>query len=826
MKKLSIISLALISAAFLSCTKEIGLNSTPAEQEGTQVTLLVNNAAVVCDEDSKTAYTPGKGIKLEGTEKMAMYYVPAGATALAATISVANPTTTAGTYSFTVPSGAEKASWYAVMPYSRSLVSKNSAGSSMTLRVGPVQYPKANSFDPQADFLLAEAFDLDVTAGAQTAEIKNFKRLFAPLRIRVTGLPEGEKIYAFTIESSQTADKYGALNGFYYVSFSKDFASAKVSAIDVNSEGNAMSAVYDGGLSAVSGSWPVWLVVGPTTLKAASTLTFTVSTGTKTYTKTVTLSSDLVLKVYSNAINDMSVDMSKGATSKESSTAIFLNSKNNGWTIANSKYYIEADSVLPSGALCFVNAAGSFTFPEIPGKEIVGARVFTHPSNRYNSTAVVTLTVDGKDTYNFNLSKTAAAGNGTPVKGGAVDISLPAGKTSLAGLQVTVGSNQQHIISAVTLYLEDGSVDYNDYYAQYLAGQDITVGDITVNLTNYPAANTKLVKAYEFTNANYLVTQGSTYGDVVFLDYDETDGKEDTYQITYNIKPENKIIIGRYKNHQPKFTFSGTSTIYPTKANFALKNVRFESANYSISTSYSTEPLTLNIEDCTLITTSDFSFVQANGTIANNFESINVVNSIVRCNKSVLAQTSAISVGSSYSVFTKLALKNTVFTAPATTAGYGTFYLRTSGTAGYYTPNLDINIDHCTFHNFNSTGLGILPIMSAKSLIFDNNVIGVALGKGCMFVQVGNAALDPKISGSVSGNNAYSSTANAWAVEYSSKYLTNSGLTVSGNTCKASDDPFDTTIDVANLYIPINTTKVTNGAGASYSTKLWNTWTK
>jgi len=453
----SFLKIAVLSSAFaalVSCVKEQE-TSIPLETEGTPVELLVSSE-ITADDDTKTSYTPGAGIKLEGSEKMALYYKKTGSEALTVAKSVlASPTTSPGRYTFTVPSGAEKATWFAVMPYSSSLVGTNSTGTSITLRLGPVQFPKANSFDPQADVLLAQGFDLDVTSGARTAEIKNFKRMFAPLRIRVKGLNEGEKIYAFTVQSSQTPAKYSALNGLTYNFFGTDFESAKFGNFDTNSEGNAMSAVYKDGLAALDGSWPVWLMVNPTTLKSGSTLTFTVSTESRTCTRTVTLTKNIDLKVWSNAINDMSVNIAgAGSDTKESATYVFLDGNTHGWTMANNKSYTEANSVLPAGALYFANAAGSFTFPSITDRDIVGARIYTHPSSRSHTGKEVSLTIDGTDRYNFNLACTTAS-DGLAYKGGALEILPPEGKSSLAGLQAKVGSENNHIISAITLYLED-----------------------------------------------------------------------------------------------------------------------------------------------------------------------------------------------------------------------------------------------------------------------------------------------------------------------------------------------------------------------------------
>jgi len=361
-----------------------------------------------------------------------------------------------------------------------------------------------------------------------------------------------------------------------------------------------------------------------------------------------------------------------------------------------------------------------------------------------------------------------------------------------------------------------------DYYQQYQNGEDINIAGLIVNKRTYPVC--ALEKAYELGHANCL--QSEDLG-VVFLDYDAADGKEDVYEIQYNIKPENKVIIGRYSNHQPTLKFASTCTFYPTQSIFALKNVRVESANYSINTAYETCPLKLYVEDCTLITSSPYSFNQANVVVENNFESICVVNSIVRSTRSILIQTvKNIPVGTTLTSLKRIEFKNTVFTAPETTSGFPPIALRTNGSTGIYpTPDLDVVIENCTFHNYSANGYGVLALASAKSINFNDNVIGAELLKNTFLIHVGQSPLDPQVSGSVQGNYAYSSNDFVWTVEFSARTLTNSGLTVGGNTCVKLDSPFGSKMKEDKLYIPVDESRV-GGAGATYTTKLWNTWTK
>lgn len=438
---------AFISAAILSsCEKEMLFEGCP-EEEGVTVELTVTDRIV--NFDSKTSYTNGIGVDLEGTEKIALYYKPAGASKMTVTSSVLATPVGDHKYSFTVPAAAGNAKWIPIMPYSSTLVGQNSEGSSVSLRLGPVQFPKANSFDPQADILAGKPFDLDVEEGQRTAEISAFKRVFAPLRIRVKGIPTGEKIYAFSFTSDQAPTKFNSLNGLYYLIPDEDFSTTRITNGLVGSTGNAMSAVYKDGLSAIDGTWPVWLVVNPATLSAGSHLTFSVSTESRTYTRTITLTAPM--EFLRGELNDLGINITgAGYSVRESSTYVFLGSTTNGWTMQNHSFYTEANSALPAGALRFVNANGAFTFPD---KEITRARIYTHPTNRSRSDLEVSLTVNGTDRYFYNLAApTATPEESLPYKGGYIEMTPPDGYSSLGGLQVRVGSNQTHLISAITLF--------------------------------------------------------------------------------------------------------------------------------------------------------------------------------------------------------------------------------------------------------------------------------------------------------------------------------------------------------------------------------------
>lgn len=371
----------------------------------------------------------------------------------------AEPTDQAGVYRFVKPSEiGEPDRWWAVAPYSKRLYGVNSAGSAMTLRLGPVQFPEASSWDPHSDYLISKPFTIADGKG----EVEAFKRMFAPLCLSVRGLPEDAKIYNLTLSLSQQPSKYAALTGFYYLLLSDTYEQTKVSNVDQSSMGNAVSVAYSEGLADKNGSWPVWLMVNPITIKGEGSLTVSLSTQEMTYTRTMEMPSTLVLDPES--VNVIDFDMSAPGTSARISVTQDFTSQTLGgtkvltasngssleWVTTTPREFNDSDDGGSGIKGALMLNGDSFTFPTIDGMRIIGARVFAHPCSRSRSDIDVSLTVDGTDRYSFNLASQQSS-ESLAWSGGVVDINLPEGKTSLSGLVVTAPA-QLHLISSITLF--------------------------------------------------------------------------------------------------------------------------------------------------------------------------------------------------------------------------------------------------------------------------------------------------------------------------------------------------------------------------------------
>ena len=470
--------LLLLQPALWACSQL----ELPENQFAEEVRLFVQDGD--WNAETRTAYTPGTGVKLSGDEMLTLLYKT---DKMYKADIKASPTAQAGVYSFSMPAAAVGATeWYGIMPYTKNLVNLNSAGTAISIRLGPVQFPGENSFDPHCDYLAAKPFTVSGSSGNKTAEIKAFKRLFAPLCLSVDGLPQGSKIYTLTLSLSQTPSKYSSLTGLFYAQMNADYEQTGITNVDQNSMGNAVSAEYAGGLEAVNGHWPVWLMVNPITISAGGTMTVSLSTKDRTYTRTVTIPSTQTLTT--EKLNRISINiMGAGHSSRSSVTQDFTSCSLGGsktltasdgsslvWVTTTDREYRSADDGGSGikGAMRLIN--NSFTFPVIEGKNIVGARIFTHPASRSRADLDISLTVDGSDKYNYNLACSTAS-ESMAFKGGALDITLPAGKTTLAGLTVAAES-QLHLVSAITLFTED------DTYTP--TAEDLAVDQTLFNLLN------------------------------------------------------------------------------------------------------------------------------------------------------------------------------------------------------------------------------------------------------------------------------------------------------------------------------------------------------
>ena len=138
----------------------------------------------------------------------------------------------------------------------------------------------------------------------------------------------------------------------------------------------------------------------------------------------------------------------------------------------------------------------------------------------------------------------------------------------------------------------------------------------------------------------------------------------------------------------------------------------------------------------------------------------------------------------------------------------------------------------------------ILNTSNAKSVVIDDNVLFGTYTGGTdsgiypvkIFALAGNSASNvapapdwvyPNASNSsISGNTFHFTpftTNTHWGAQWGGE---DSWYKIADNNVKedATENTVFGTCDVDKLYFPVNTAVVTNGAGATYATKLWQTW--
>jgi len=402
-----------------------------------------------------------------------------------------------------------------------------------------------------------------------------------------------------------------------------------------------------------------------------------------------------------------------------------------------------------------------------------------------------------------------------------IEITLPKNtKQEVANYSVTVSSDEQSLETKeyVVPISQSAAPDPNDYYALFQAGEDIEINGEVFNNTKYPVA-ARLKKAYEMEtdDASELIADATAKG-ILFLDFDPEDKKTDSFTTANNIyMVGTTIIIGRYKNHQPVIN---AKSFAPSGTKVVLKNVGVLTSSNTFVTSKCTSNLSVSIEDCTL--NSGFYHIFSECTKGVCFDEIKINNSVLSATKGLIGWATY---SSGDTINTGLvSMTNSVFYGKSLIT-YPTVAFRVSSTSYVLTPNLDVNFDHCTLYNVNNYNYGIYALQNAKKINYNYNVSEAALTKASPVVML-PAALDPKISGStVNYNYGNNSADNAFAWSYGYSTTLNSGVTQTGNTWAKGASPFSS-VDVTTGYFPVNTTVVTNGAGASYETKLWNTWTK
>ncbi len=424
-------------------------------------------------DGTRSTYIENDGLRLTGEEHISVFYAPYiegnGETIENLQDDVEAIPAGNGKYTFshTEISGAEAYNYYFLMPYSiRS--NENSAQNGLSARLSPVQYPGANDIDPTNDWLVGR-MQTNVSKSDELT-VTEFKRIFAPFRLTVTdtgNLLEGEKIRTATLSFSQEAvNKSNSIVGVFYVSFSDDYENTGIQSFLSTAPGNAVSAVFDDGCEISGDGYPVWFMLNPVEI-SGGTATLTVSTDTRTVTRTASLAAPVT--VMSGKFNSLSFDISGSGVlpEEESVTQTFTSLTSisqNVLTASDGKdyaYNFNGCRLTTDDGIAGVRLYNSsMDLPQFIAKKLVRLRVFTHRASANASGSgenrkPVTLTVSaGENTVAsadfdyYALTKT----------GGVCEIEIPE-EYAESALSLSCADNTSAYITAITYVFEDSSTD-------------------------------------------------------------------------------------------------------------------------------------------------------------------------------------------------------------------------------------------------------------------------------------------------------------------------------------------------------------------------------
>ena len=835
MKKMIFTGLALGLVTMVSCQKELTENSIGTAVPQITKTVYVEGNRWLPDTGTRTAYTPGTGVDWIGNETFAIYYGDPDKAATATSenkyMQKAEDVTALGNgkYSFRHEDLGIGAYNYSVIVPDIVTTGLQGSGMSATFKLSPVQTPGANTYDPNYDILFGQgAFGV---APAEELEITRFKRVTAPLRLSLTdgaGVIGDEKIYAATVSFSQDAVSRNGFAGTLFLNFGYEYEDCKVNSITAPSA--TVTAVYADGLAKSGDSYPVWYSVHPAVFAAGGELTVTVTTETKTISRTVAMASEA--SIQADILNDLSFDISgEGYTETESlywdfttleslSSQLTASDGNQyGWGLTGCSIWDGND---PSGKLPSAlrsNAGkGQITLPSVAGKQVARIRLYAHPNN---TTSKNTVSLNGAAGLDFN----SYAANNVTRNSGILEITVPEDQYGQP-LVLTAGDNFSAFDGIALEFIEGAELpeaDENDYYDLFTKGYDIEINGEVYNKGSYTA---RLINIADLT-AQDINSDAITNG-ILFIDSEgQTEVKVFTKEESV-MTPGNAqsvILIGRYKNAQPEMQFFSQYKLRGTgESTTVFKNLHIVAGhNTSLVNSETGYPGTnLIVEDCTIDATAT-RYVFYDAANDGSYGSICINNSIVELNSEATNNPSVIALSTNekktvYGPDMAVTMTNSVVYAASPVQAFivnlGDGKPEHDIFDGY---NANLNVSGNTFYNIWQPNI-LVRGQVFRNFTVDMNVASYNTSE--VVAKPSNLACVYKSAetSSISGNYLYTDAeaGKQWNIVHSNS-IVKAG---EGNSRNPETNPYQSE-NIETGYFPINTSVVTNGAGADYDTKYW-----
>lgn len=835
MKKMIFAGLALGFMTMVSCQKELTENSIGAAVPQITKTVYVEGNRWLPDTGTRTAYTPGTGVDWTGNETFAIYYGDPDKAATATSenkyMQKATDVTAlgGGKYSFKHADLGISAYDYSVIVPDIATTGLQGSGMSATFKLSPVQTPGANTYDPNYDILFGQgAFGV---APAEELEITRFKRVTAPLRLSLTdgaGVIGDEKIYAATVRFSQDADGRNGFAGTLFLNFGYEYEDCMVNSITAPS--STVTAVYADGLAKSGDSYPVWYSVHPAVFAAGGELTVTVTTETKTISRTVVMASEA--SIQADILNDMSFDISgEGYTEAESlywdftaleslSSQLTASDGNQyGWGLTGCSIWNGNDTSgkLPS-ALRSNAGKGQITLPSVAGKQVSRIRLYAHPNN---TTSKNTVSLNGAAGLDFN----SYAVNNVTRNSGILEITVPEDQYGQP-LVLTAGDNFSAFDGIALEFIEGTELpeaDENDYYDLFTKGYDIEINGEVYNNGSYTA---RLINIADLT-AQDINADAITNG-ILFIDSEgQTEVKVFTKEESV-MTPGNAqsvILIGRYKNTQPEMQFFSQYKLRGTgESTTVFKNLHIVAGhNISLVNSETGYPGTnLIVEDCTIDATAT-RYVFYDAANDGSYGSICINNSIVELNSEATNNPSVIALSTNekktvYGPDMAVTMTNSVVYAASPVQAFivnlGDGKPEHDIFDGY---NANLNVSGNTFYNIWQPNI-LVRGQVFRNFTVDMNVASYNTSE--VVAKPSNLACVYKSAetSSISGNYLFTDAeaGKQWNIVHSNS-IVKAG---EGNSRNPETNPYQSE-NIETGYFPINTSVVTNGAGADYDTKYW-----
>lgn len=749
-----------------------------------------------------------------------------------------------GHYSFshTALDGVQSYNYYFLSPYKKTLTRSIFDGNSVVkARVFSVQYPTAEGYDPNYDYMTCA--NVENADAAATLSSMEFKRIVSRLAVKIVdpeNILEGKPLNIATLTFDNIDE--GTLAGMFLTRHSANMEQCGILGVDTNACGNGISLLYPNGLQASSGTYLLNYSTLPCRILAGTSGHLDISTPDKTVSFDFIL--DAPVDLNAQAELTVSISRSKEKFAEKTTQVQFFTSlanntiplsqtttsgSTNKWGFSSCGRYVD-EYGLPVALKMVQNS--SITLPKPQGQILKSLRIYSHEDS-YNSPL--------NDTYLIlkNMGKplqTVSCGhyNSDLYSGGFIEFTDMDDTMSKLSMSVELSDEGVHHIFPVGAilfateagkYREDQSGEI-DYYETYMGGEELLIGDITISLAKN--GEPKLLKPENLTYQ--MMSDGGIYilddseGQTVRPDFETATTKSVAAK-------DNLVIIGRYGNSgiqtsldlcELRMNSAYSVTFFNVKLSYVRANntkSQYAFARNSSDANHST----LRFVDCVMDyrnlvgTSTGYYLVFASNGANGYFDNIIIDNCIIHLTSEtgkvpVVYYNNRSRAGGTFSDEC-IKVSNTVICTDAPVNGY----LIWSGTdRSTSTPFLSVDVQNCTFSGFYNDK-AVFRAGELKSLTVKNNVFHTetsAPSYGWMLYA--GAEDDTRY---VLENNCFYNTGDQpyWSLFNPSNLIT---PVQSGNIIGIGS-PFVAGSDSAAGYVPVDESIAGKGAGASYDTKKY-----